>query len=195
MTVSFPTPNIGDGWMPAFGLAVADDVLGHEVLIDWCVSLLTEKAGGADRLTPSLRWLAGDAAGSDFNRNRWSREDLAYWPRVWAARGLRYVWDDRAAPAVITGLYDRAWRVREHCCAITGFRELADAADRLAELTDPDQEDNVRVRLAAVKALALVGEHEHAAAISRAVDSEPKVSAAAKDALHVLAERLDRVLD
>jgi len=36
-----------------------------------------------------------------------------YWPRVWAARGLLYVWDDDATPAVVRATTDQAWRVRE----------------------------------------------------------------------------------
>jgi hypothetical protein len=193
MTVSFPAPNIGDGWMPAFGVAAAEDALGHDELIDWCIALLTGTAN-ADRPAPSLRWLAGAAAGSDSNRDYWARKELEHWPRVWASRALRYVCNQRAAVAVFGGLDDREWRVREHCCAIAGLRELADAADRLAELTREDREAKPRVRLAAVRALALVGDHEYAQAIRRAVntDPDPKVSEAAEQALHTASQRLDR---
>lgn len=37
----------------------------------------------------------------------------AYWLKVWAARGLLYVYDESAAPAVIAALNDGHWRVRE----------------------------------------------------------------------------------
>ncbi len=181
--------------MPSSGVLAAEDSLGHDVLVDWCLALLTGAAGGADRKTPSLRWIGGPAAGTDCDRHHWARSDLNYWPRVWAARALRYAWDDRAAGPVIAGLDDDAWRVREHCCAVVGLRELADAADRLAELTDPDQEDAPRVRTAAVKALAQVGEFEHGDALQRAmIDPDRKVRDAADAALERLAERIDRPL-
>ncbi|MGN6575261.1 MAG: hypothetical protein ACTHKG_06215, partial [Nocardioides sp.] len=57
-----------------------------------------------------------------------------YWARVWGARGLLYVWDDRAAPAVLAGLADPAWRVAEMCLKVSARRDLpcGDEAVRLA---------------------------------------------------------------
>lgn len=195
MARSFPTPTIDDGWTPAAGVMTARQELGHDVLIDWCVALLMREVEGSDPGTPSLRWIGGAAAGSDAERHHWARDDQAYWPRVWAARALRYAWSDSVARPVIDALADDSWRVREHCCAVVQMRELADAAEKLAALTDPHHEPTPRVRLAAVKALAVVGEFEHADALRQATfDPDPKVGDAAGAALRVLADRLDRPL-
>lgn len=195
MAGTFPAPTIDDGWRPASGVMAAQDALGHDVLIDWCIALLRRDVEGADPRTPSLRWIGGRAAGSDAERRYWARDDLTYWPRAWAARALRYVWDDSAARPVIDALADDAWRVREHCCTVVRLRELADAAEKVATLTDPRREATLRVRLAAVRALAVVGEFEHADALRQAIfDPEPRVSDAAGTAIRVLAERLDRNL-
>jgi HEAT repeat protein len=143
-----------------------------------------------------LRWIGGDAAGTDAHRSYWARPDLDYWPRVWAARALRYVWAALAEPAVIVGLEDPAWRVREHCCALARSQQIAAAANRLAALADADVEDTPRVRVAAIKALAVVGEYEHSEALRLALhDPERPVRDAAEGALLRLAERLDRPID
>lgn len=125
-----------DPWTPSAGVRAAEAALGRSVLIDWCLDLLTGRVPGADPTSPSLRWIGGDAAGTDLHRDHWARPDLDYWPRVWAARALRYVWEAVAEPAVIAGFDDPAWRVREHCCALAGSHQIADAADRLAALAD-----------------------------------------------------------
>lgn len=130
------TPHIDEAWTPARGVRAAERTLGRAELVDWCVGLLTGDIDGADPDTPSLRWIGGGAAGDGRNRTYWEHENHAYWPRVWAARALRYVWEPWAARAVIRGLDDPAWRVREHCCALVRVRELADAADRVAELAE-----------------------------------------------------------
>lgn len=115
-----------------------------------------------------------------------------YWIRVWAARGLLYVWDDMAIPAVITGLSDEAWRVREMCAKVSRQRLLGQAGDDLARLV---ADEVPRVRVAAVRALAEVGEIEHAAAVRTARhDQHPPVAVAADRTLTAMAERLDRDL-
>lgn len=195
MAPGWPTPDLGDRWTPTSGVRAAERALGRTALVDWCVELLTGRVAGADPSTPSLRWIGGAAAGTDAHRDYWARPEMAYWPRVWAARALRYVWQPSCASAVVAGLDDAAWRVREHCCALAGAHEIADAADRLAALGS-DIEQTPRVRAAAVKALAAVGEYEHAAAIKVALDDpEPAVREAAERALRLLADRLDRPLD
>lgn len=115
-----------------------------------------------------------------------------YWARVWAARALLYVWEDRAAPAVVQALGDEHWRVREMSAKVINLRELPDAGDRLAAvITDPVP----RVRAAACKALGTVGEGEHASPLRDAMgDAEPIVAAAAERAMMILARRLDRPL-
>ena len=60
----------------------------------------------------------------------------SYWARVWAARALRYVWAESAAPAVVAALGDEHWRVREMAAKVVGDRELGEAAERLVGLLD-----------------------------------------------------------
>jgi hypothetical protein len=114
----------------------------------------------------------------------------AYWARVWAARALRYVWAESAAPAVVAALDDEHWRVREMAAKVVGDRELAEAADRLAELLS---DTTPRVRAAAARALGTVGEGEHGAALRAAVDdADLAVGRAATAGLRTLSTRLDR---
>ena len=114
----------------------------------------------------------------------------AYWARVWAARALRYVWADSAAPAVVAALDDEHWRVREMAAKVVRDRQLGEAADRLERLLT---DDTPRVHAAAVRALGDVGEGEHGEAIG-ALTSDPDgaVAVAARSALASLSRRLDR---
>jgi hypothetical protein len=71
-----------------------------------------------------------------------------YWPRVWGARGLLYVWHADAQGAVVQGLADPAWRVREMCAKVVSRRDIADAPSLLSALaSDPVS----RVRVAAAR--------------------------------------------
>ncbi|WP_051365962.1 HEAT repeat domain-containing protein [Hamadaea tsunoensis] len=118
--------------------------------------------------------------------------DQPYWPQVWAARALLYVWDPAAGPAVVEALADRSWRVREMAAKVCAKREIGEAADHLAALaTDPTP----RVRAAAARALGIVGEGEHAAVLRRLLDDvDHDVRMRADQALDRLTVRLDRVL-
>jgi len=114
----------------------------------------------------------------------------AYWARVWAARALRYVWADSAAPAVIAALDDEHWRVREMAAKVVGDHEIGEAADRLADLLG---DGTPRVRAAAARALGAVGEGEHSDALKMARgDRDGTVARAAGSALHAMSRRLDR---
>ena len=55
--------------------------------------------------------LGGNAAQVVLNGGEGGLE--GYWPRVWATRGLLYVWDDSAVDAIAAACADDAWRVRE----------------------------------------------------------------------------------
>lgn len=76
-----------------------------------------------------------------------------YWPEVWGARALLHVWDDSAASAVLDGVKNRAWRVREMCLKVSAVRELGDIGLLKPRLTD----ENPRVRAAAARLVAIVG--------------------------------------
>jgi hypothetical protein len=114
----------------------------------------------------------------------------AYWARVWAARALRYAWDDSATPAVVAALDDEHWRVREMAANVVADRELAEAADRLVGLLG---DGTPRVRAAAARALGRVGEGEHGEALRCAIDDpDVAVARAATTALRTMSRRLDR---
>ncbi|ROQ06734.1 hypothetical protein EDF54_1703 [Rathayibacter sp. PhB93] len=72
-----------------------------------------------------------------------------YWPELWGARALLYVWDDTAADAVLAGLANPAWRVREMCARVCAERVLG-GQKKLARLTT---DEHARVRAAGARAL------------------------------------------
>jgi HEAT repeat protein len=168
--------------LPAVRVAELAGWVGEAAVAARCAELL-RGAAAADE--PALllclggrharAWLAG--------------ADAEYWPRVWAARGLLYAWSPVAAPAVVAGLADAAWRVREMSAKVVGLREVGEGADGARALTD----DPVpRVRTAALRAIARVGEQEHLEAVLDLLDDpEPTVRRAAEAASRALERRLD----
>jgi hypothetical protein len=162
-------------------------LLGPDAVADWCAALLLG-ADPADEAAPELDWLGGASSVSMVAKNL----DLDYWPRVWGARGLLHAYRPQAEPAVVAGLGDRSWRVRELCAKVARAHEVGAAAEGLhAACAD----DVPRVRVAAVRALARVGEAEDADAVRDLLDdSEPDVVAAAERAIRELSRRLDRPL-
>jgi HEAT repeat protein len=112
----------------------------------------------------------------------------AWWARVWAARGLLYVRDDTAGPAVLDRLDDGAWRVAEMCLKVSARRELpcGDGAARLGT------HDLPRVRATAARALGTCGDSEHLAAVRLLLDDpDADVRRAATRAVEHLEQRLD----
>ena len=148
---------------------------------DRCAGLLAgaDPAGHAELLP----YLAG-RPGAAYPDGGWAD----YWPRVWGARGLMYVWDDRATGSVLAGLSDHAWRVAEMCLKVGALRQLpgGDAAGRLARHELP------RVRAAAARALGAGGDVEHVAAVEELLDDpSDEVRRAAHRALGRMRSRLD----
>jgi len=95
-----------------------------------------------------MTWLGGAHAAA--LKARPESRELDYFPRVWATRALLYAWDADVAPAVIGGLKDPAWRVREMCAKVVRLRRIRQATTALERL----QSDPVaRVREAATRAL------------------------------------------
>ena len=78
-----------------------------------------------------------------------------YWPRVWAARGLIYVWDVTATDAVIAATTHAHWRVREMSAKVIARHHVTSAIDAVVTLLD---DDNARVRAAAGRAFHAVAE-------------------------------------
>ena len=171
-------------------LAEAGEHYPQAELGRWCAELLSGD-DPRDPRSPSLAWVGGRHAHLLLS-GRVDWDTNAYWPRVWGARGLLYVWAPQATPAVVAGLGDGHWRVREMAAKVVRHREVGEAADVLPALAgDPV----ARVRAAAVRALGAVGEAEAAEPIQAAADDERReVRTAAAGALDELARRLDREL-
>lgn len=161
---------------------------GEGLVLGWCTELLA----GADprEVGLDLDLIGGPGAGRMV-----ATSDVPYFPRVWAARAMRYVWQEgteagRAAEAALTrGLADEHWRVREMCAKVVALHEVGAAADAMSPLLA----DAVpRVRAAAIAALGVVGEHEHVEPVEAALeDPDPTIARAAERAVARLRVRLD----
>ena len=106
-----------------------------------------------------------------------------YWPEVWGARALMSAWDDAATDAVLGGLRNQAWRVREMCLKVCAERRLdvGNAVQRLT--TDPV----ARVRSAAARALAATGDGAQAEALTAMLkDPDKEVRRTAQQSLAAL---------
>jgi hypothetical protein len=160
--------------------------LGAEAVVAVCTDLMADAP--REQYVDELRhltghdWNPGDAV---FSRATWPD----YWVRTWGARGLLYVWDERAASAVVAGLGDEHWRPAEMCLKVSTRRELGasgPAAVRLSSHLLP------RVRAQALRTLGAAGDTEHVPAVrARLVDEHPDVRRQAARALELMAERLD----
>ncbi len=178
------------GDRPQDWLAAAARDYGESRVALWCADLIVDAADPVEESGVPLTILGGAPAAHYLQRAADGNPEPDYWPRVWGARGLLYVWDDDAQAAVVSGLDDDAWRVREMCARVIRLREIGVSADRLAELC---ADEVTRVRVAALRALAQVGEAEQLPAVHAArEDPELTVRTAADAALMELARRLDR---
>jgi hypothetical protein len=156
-------------------LAALRHEIGEAMAAECCVELLAG-ADAAD-FADVLPYLGGNLDWPD------------YWPRVWGARGLLYVWTESASSVVVAGLTDPAWRVVENCLKVSTQHELSGAGSAAVGLTGHHL---ARVRAQAVRTLAAVGDTEHVAAVAAlADDPEPTVRAATERAMTRLIERLD----
>ncbi|WP_083707160.1 HEAT repeat domain-containing protein [Intrasporangium flavum] len=175
---------------PADRATAAADALGDDALVPWCADLLTGRSAWGEPGSPDLGWVGGRAS------RTWGAPDRLvgerdYWARVWAARTLLYVWDDRYGGDVVAGLGDPAWRVREMCAKVAARWGVGEAGEACARLVTDD--DTTRVRAAAARVLGAVGEAEHAPALHEArADAEESVRVAAERALVRMRRRLDR---
>jgi HEAT repeat protein len=168
------------------------DRIGSAPFARWCADLLAGRVAHDDPDEPSLLWLGGHHGVELLALDDLAASPHAYWPPVWAARGLLHVWDPLAATAIVEALGHDHWRVREMAAKVVRRWELGDAADALTPLLS----DAVpRVRLAAVRALARVGETEQAESVrALARDTDRSVAVAAEEALAHMSRRLDRDL-
>jgi hypothetical protein len=79
-----------------------------------------------------------------------------YWPEVWGARTFLYIWNDSAIPAVLAGLGNQAWRVREMSAKVVARRELGYPAEIAVLATD----EVARVRAQSARTLGEIGRAE-----------------------------------
>jgi hypothetical protein len=117
---------------------------GRDAVVDGCLRLLQSGATDAALLLA----LAGPGGQKFLDGDE---HDDTYWLRVWALRGLLWVWDDAATAAVVAALADEHWRVREMALKVVARHRVDDALESAAACREDPVE---RVRLAAARALA-----------------------------------------
>ncbi|MDJ0350895.1 HEAT repeat domain-containing protein [Cryobacterium sp. PH29-G1] len=151
---------------------------GESVVVDNAVALLRAKNAGKDFLLyAGGRHALGILEGAP----------ALYWPELWGARALLHVWGESAAPYIVVGLTNQAWRVREMCAKVVLLRGLQ-VAPKLVRLTT---DENPRVRSAALHALADQGTADNIATIEvRLRDSDKEVRRAAQQARDAIRGRL-----
>lgn len=175
-----PHPDLPIDLPTAERIHAAVALYGEAVVIDRAIALLRAKNAGKDFLL---------YAGGRHALGILDGAPALYWPELWGARALLYVWSDSAAPYVVVGLTNQAWRVREMCAKVILLRGL-DVAPKLVRLTT---DEVPRVRAAALHALAAQGTADHAETIAaRLRDPDKDVRRAAQQARDVLAARLNR---
>src|SRR4051794_31960762 len=94
--------------------------IGHESVVGSCIDLLRGRpVDGAIVYAlggPPARWaIDGGKPGPD------------YWLRVWALRGLQWIWTDNARSAVVGAMLDDAWRVREMAAKVAARQHIEEA--------------------------------------------------------------------
>ena len=133
---------------PRQSVAAECERRGKAAVVAGCIGLLQGRQDTDDAL---LIALAGPAAQAVLDGSAGGKE--GYWPRVWAARGLLYAWDERATAVIIRAAADDAWRVREMAARVIARHRVADAFPAASQLrTDPVH----RVRAAAERAVVLL---------------------------------------
>lgn len=159
---------------------------GIHSVVDTCLALL-EGGVDFDLLPVPAAFVSGVHAEVLVQRGDLATREHYYWPRVWGARGLRYAWLDYAGPGVVQGLRDPAWRVREMSAKVIRDHRVPGCAGVLrGRLAD----ESVRVRVAAVQALGVLGGHDHASRIAAMDVSDPALRVAVGAALRSLRLRL-----
>jgi hypothetical protein len=160
-------------------LAAAVDRYGETAVVERAIALLAGKHAGEDFLL---------YAGGRHAQGLLDGAPALYWPELWGARTLLHVWNAGAGDAVISGLGNRSWRVREMCARVSMERRL----DTVAELTRLTSDPVPRVRAAALRALGAVGGSAEAHTIEvRLNDRDKDVRRAAQQSRDALHTRLD----
>jgi len=162
---------------PATRVADAVTTLGEDVVVERAIALLAGFNVGEEFLL---------VAGGTHAQGLLDGAPPLYWPEVWGARVLLYAWNDTATDAVLAGLQNRAWRVREMCTRVAAARHLP-AAEYLRELLT---DDTARVRAAAARALGEVGSADDLELLAKLfADPEIDVRRAAQQARTAIEKR------
>jgi len=162
---------------PATRVADAITTLGEDGVVERAIALLAGFNAGEEFLL---------VAGGTHAQGLLDGAPPLYWPEVWGARVLLYAWNNSATDAVLAGLQNQAWRVREMCCRVAAARNL-DAAEYLRELLT---DDTARVRAAAARALGAVGSPADTELLAKLFrDPEIDVRRAAQQARSALEKR------
>lgn len=169
-------------------LEQAEHIHGPQAVVDTCLALLAGETD-YDLLPVALTFLGGAGATARLSRGDLVARGQSHWPRVWGARGLRYVWLPYAEPGIVSALHDPSWRVREMAAKVVGQHQCGSAAKALEPLLGGELP---RVQVAAIRALALVGEIEQAVLLDSVETSESTVHVALAAARRTLRLRLDR---
>lgn len=120
---------------------------GEKAVVASCLDVLT----GQNIDERLLHVLSGPAAEQVLDGRAGGA--AGYWPRVWAARGLLYAWDESATTVIAGATSDEAWRVREMAAKVIAKHRIGNALDAVITLRD----DPVpRVRAAAEHAIAVL---------------------------------------
>ena len=129
------------GVTPRQSIDAACTAHGSDTVVQACIDLLEGR-----EVDPLLVRVLGGPRAEAFL----CRPAQAYWLRVWGARGLLWVWEDRAWPSLASALDDEAWRVREMAAKVVARHLLGEALPQVAARAhDPVP----RVRQAASRAL------------------------------------------
>jgi len=162
---------------PATRVADAVTTLGEDAVVERAIALLAGFNVGEEFLL---------VAGGTHAQGLLDGAPPLYWPEVWGARVLLYAWNDTATDAVLAGLQNRAWRVREMCTRVAAARHLP-AAEYLRELLT---DDTARVRAAAARALGEVGSADDLELLAKLfADPEIDVRRAAQQARSAIEKR------
>jgi hypothetical protein len=171
---------------PKLLVAELEAKVGNRQAALWCAELLE----GADpHEYEGMLWYLGAQATPGVLSGQWE----LYWVRTWGARGLRYVWVDDCASAIVAGLSDEHWRPAEMCLKVAVLRDIGEAGPGAVAWT---AHELPRVRAAACRTLGAVGDTEHVAVVEACLDDpHPEVRRAAARALGAIARRLDVDID
>lgn len=159
------------------------------------IAAAVRRYGESDVIERAVALMGGANVGEDFllfvgGRHAQGLLDGApplYWPELWGARAPIHVWDKRATSAIVAGLGNEAWRVREMSAKVAAVRALALPEELAALLVD----DVARVRAASVRALAEIGGMEQAVAVKALLnDPDIDVRRRANEALSKFQDRL-----